>query len=1447
MSNSAVVGTLRALLVADTAEFDRAMGRAGESAKTLAKGLKAVGKDATAVGQTLTASLTLPLVAIGGAAVKLASDFESSFAGVRKTVNATEAEFKALETQFRTLSKTIPVNVNELNKLGEAAGALGIPKEAIKGFVEVMAGLGVATDLTADQAANAIARIQNIFGAAGKDTDRFASTLVALGNAGASTEKEIVEMAQRIAGAGHTVGLTQAQVLAFASTLASVGINAEAGGSAISRVFLKINAAVGEGGKELAKFASAAKMSTADFKRAFETDAAGAVQKLISEIGKLGRDAGPVIQELLGKNIILTDTILRVAGAGELLTDQLNLANKAWQDNTALTEETAKRYETFASQVTILWNKLQDIGITLGQALLPVMRDLVALFDGFLPLLEGAVKWFSDLPGPVKTLAIVLAGVAAAAGPLLILFGAMATGLGTLMTSFAAGGVAATAFGAVLAFLSANPIVLLIAGLAALGIAIYSVATAETDLERELKATGKAFHQQTAELDIALAAYEDLSRKQHLTTEESKELDRVTRLLAEASGLSVEMFRHEASESDEVTAAIRRQILARDDLRREEIRQAGAKKTQLETELATLEQRLADVINKRPIVERQAGDLVAGLATPLGDAERLAASKTLATQIGTLTGQVTAATVAYHALSGVTDRQAAIDRETAAALPPLTAATQTHTRATTDSADASDKAAKAAEKHAEALAKAGRAISVFGINDKIAEMTARVKEANKHGGLAAEVLEDYAKQLQKWFMAGFELPPLLADLRLKHLALSGAMLSVTDNTKTLLGWTRQLTIAQLEGKHSTAGLADELKSFDKIIATSPLGGGMARTLGITLPVAKTMLTFEELAAAQIKAGEEALKRAQAWAESFGRILSGVWDDVSAGLTEMFAQGLSGAVSFADAFENVWKGLEQKLANVFRDILNLFINGLLRGMLGYLAGNQQAFSQAFGGLAGRAGQSLLGTALGLGGTAAMGGTVAAGGAAVGPTVGAAAATGAGVGGASAAGIAGAALGGAAVGGAVGYYVGYKSGSVGRGALSGAGAGAGAGAAIGSVVPGIGTAVGAGVGGIVGGLAGWYGAVKAGKEVNKLRDAFAASQGSMEAIEQRLIALGRHDLWAPLAHGERNVGAIKEAIGNVQEIFFATDRVLKSVADNFGKLTQAAAKYGTVLPKALRDTITPMLDLKDLTKEQRDELAGLAADPSWRTLQGIAEKYGIALSGLGAKFQKARITDIALEYARDWQVLIDSGADLTAVVEGAADELNALYKDAKDNGVALPETLRPYMQKLIDLGLLVDDDGEKIEDLNGITFEDIEDALLTQVVDVLNEIRDLLERQLPEAAQNAADGINDAFSRIRPPDVTPTGNVVPRPPPGPTGDESRTPPPGDGLQGGTHGQYVDWGSGTNVTLHGKERVATEGEAFGGAGATYITVISQLDGREVARNQVRHLPRTLQLAGL
>lgn len=458
MANDATVGILRALLTADTAQFDAAMKRAGATAGGFSKDLNKVGQQATTLGTQLTKTLTVPLVGLAGASAKAFIDFESSFAGVGKTVDGVSDNFgnltsfgKEMALQFRGLAKQIPINVNDLNRLGEAAGALGIPKGEVVKFVEVMAKLGVTTNLTADQAADAIARIQNIFGAAGKDTDRLASTLVALGNAGASTESEIVEMAQRIAGAGHTIGLTQAEVLAFASSLASVGINAEAGGSAISRIFLKMNDAVMGGGDSLEEFARVAGRSVGDFKKLFQTDAAQATQLFIAGLGELkkqGENTNKTMEGLVGKNIILKDTLNRLSGAGKLLSDQLELGNKAWQDNTALTIEAQKRFATTESQLKLLWAQVRDVGITLGAALKPAIDAVISGIQVLIPVIDSAAKLFGGLPGPIQLAVLGVGALVAAVGPMIYIFGQLALASGAVVGAFGAQGLATRALAA---------------------------------------------------------------------------------------------------------------------------------------------------------------------------------------------------------------------------------------------------------------------------------------------------------------------------------------------------------------------------------------------------------------------------------------------------------------------------------------------------------------------------------------------------------------------------------------------------------------------------------------------------------------------------------------------------------------------------------------------------------------------------------------------------------------------------------------------------------------------------------------------------------------------------------------------------------------------------------------------------------------------------------------
>lgn len=359
--------------------------------------------------------------------------FESSFTGVRKTVNATEAEFKALEDQFRSLSKQIPVDVNELNKFGESAGQLGIQKENIADFVRVIADLGETTNLAGDEGATTMARFANIVQMNQKNFSRLGSTVVELGNNLATTEAEIMHMGLRLAGAGKQIGLSESQILSFAGALSSVGIEAEAGGSAMSKVFIKLATA---GGKELDTLAKVAGMTGVQFKKTFKEDATSAIIAFVEGLGKMqaeGKDVFAVLEELEITEVRMRDALLRSAGAGDVMRKSVKLGSKAWKENSALTEEAKKRYETLESKVQVAKNKLQDMGITIGAYLAPYLQWLIGH-------LTGVVDWFNRLsPATQKTIVVV----AALAAGLLLLVGGIMTAIGVI--GLMAGGFAALA------------------------------------------------------------------------------------------------------------------------------------------------------------------------------------------------------------------------------------------------------------------------------------------------------------------------------------------------------------------------------------------------------------------------------------------------------------------------------------------------------------------------------------------------------------------------------------------------------------------------------------------------------------------------------------------------------------------------------------------------------------------------------------------------------------------------------------------------------------------------------------------------------------------------------------------------------------------------------------------------------------------------------------------
>lgn len=386
------------------AETNRSMAEAEKAAARSGRALDDLGSAAGKLGLGAAAGL--------GLATKAAMDWESAWAGVTKTVDGTPEQYAQLEAELRGLAQTLPATHTEIAGVAEAAGQLGVARDDIADFTRTMVDLGETTNLTADEAATSIAQMANVMGTAPGEIDNLGAALVALGNDGASTERQIIEMAQRISGAGAQVGLAESDLLALANAAASMGIEVEAGGTAISRVFTDMAKATAQGGEKLDLFARTAGMSAREFATAFEADPARAFASFtqgLDRINKSGGDVFTTLDDLSLSDVRVSRALLGMAASGDLLTDSLDLGARAWAENTALAIEAAKRYDTTEAKTQIAWNNMKDAAIDFGDVALPIVADVADAVSGLAQTVGG-------LPGPVKTATMSLLGITAVFG-----------------------------------------------------------------------------------------------------------------------------------------------------------------------------------------------------------------------------------------------------------------------------------------------------------------------------------------------------------------------------------------------------------------------------------------------------------------------------------------------------------------------------------------------------------------------------------------------------------------------------------------------------------------------------------------------------------------------------------------------------------------------------------------------------------------------------------------------------------------------------------------------------------------------------------------------------------------------------------------------------------------------------------------------------------------------
>lgn len=496
--------------------------RASKNWKIFGQDMEGVGKTLQSVGSFATKAITVPMLAAGAASVAAAVNIDTSLTNVRKTVDGTEQDYQNLKQAAIEFSKTNAVSASQILDIQALGAQLGFSLSELQEFGEVVSGLEIATNMSADQAAEELAHFANITGMAHDEIRNYGSAIVDLGNNFATTESDISAMAIRIASAGSQAGMTQAEILGLATALSSVGIEAEAGGTAISQIMIKISNDVAKNSDNLQTWAETAGMSADQFAEAWRTSPVEALSSVLAGMNDATQESGKlnlILEELGITGIRQGDTLRRLAGAYDLTTDAVKTASRAWQEGTALQKEVDNRNESLAAKFEMLKNRLSAIGESIGGPLAEALLNVLNAAEPLFVAIERGAKAFNEMSKEQQGLALAAAGLAAAFGPALSITGKV---VGSFQEMGKAGSVVSSGldlmtsgFSKLIGAIGAGPFAAIAATLAVLGALMPAVisgfqeaATNAENLSDATESAGKATDAYKAAFDSAKGSAE---------------------------------------------------------------------------------------------------------------------------------------------------------------------------------------------------------------------------------------------------------------------------------------------------------------------------------------------------------------------------------------------------------------------------------------------------------------------------------------------------------------------------------------------------------------------------------------------------------------------------------------------------------------------------------------------------------------------------------------------------------------------------------------------------------------------------------------------------------------------------------------------------------------------------------------------------------------------------
>lgn len=357
---------------------------------------------------------TIALGATVAAPIKAAMDFESTMADIKKVVDAPKGAdentfFKAIGKQVLDLSKVLPMTANEIGRIYALGGQSGIATEDLGKFTESAVKMGVAFDVSAEQAGQSMAELRSAFGMTQDQVNTLADQMNYLDNNGSAAAKDILEIVQRIGPLAKVAGVSAGQVAALGSTLRGMGVQNEIAATGIKNLFLTLAAGESATKGQRAVFKQLGYTST-EVAKSMQLDARKTMTVILKQIGKLSKDKqAAALSTLFGKEV--------VGSIAPLLTnlDQLEKNFDAVADKTkyagSMQKEFAARAATTENQLILFRNQITGLGVTIGSVLLPAVNSV----------LQTVGPWIGKVSELAEAHPVVTKAIVATAGALITL------------------------------------------------------------------------------------------------------------------------------------------------------------------------------------------------------------------------------------------------------------------------------------------------------------------------------------------------------------------------------------------------------------------------------------------------------------------------------------------------------------------------------------------------------------------------------------------------------------------------------------------------------------------------------------------------------------------------------------------------------------------------------------------------------------------------------------------------------------------------------------------------------------------------------------------------------------------------------------------------------------------------------------------------------------------